>query len=89
MSFYALIFCIKTHFGGQRYILACGKGVVAPLNKRKKLHYLSDAPRTNHRVYGLRCNAYPTTKKHPLGMLFCGGQRWIRTTEVEDVRFTV
>ena len=22
-------------------------------------------------------------------MLFCGGQRWIRTTEVEDVRFTV
>ena len=22
-------------------------------------------------------------------VLFCGGQRWIRTTEVEDVRFTV
>ena len=35
--------------------------------------------------------ATPTYHKKapPTGMLFCGGQRWIRTTEVEDVRFTV
>ena len=30
-----------------------------------------------------------TKRTHPLVCPFCGGQRWIRTTEVEDVRFTV
>ena len=54
------------------------------------LPYFADAPRTNHRVYGVRALPRPTTKKaYRLVCLFCGGQRWIRTTEVEDVRFTV
>ena len=37
----------------------------------------------------VRATTYIPQNSTSFEVLFCGGQRWIRTTEVEDVRFTV